>query len=243
MQHNVVSRDAWLAARLELLQKEKKFTRLRDQLTRERLQLPWTRIEKEYFFDAPEGQVSLADLFGGCSQLLVYHFMFESDWSEGCKACSLLADHYEPLAIHLLHRDVSLITVARAPLAMLGEFQCRMDWDFKWVSSQGSDFNRDFQVTCTAEEIAAGQAYYNYQTGARPPATECPGISAFYKDEQGNVFHSYSSYGRGLEDFLGIYRFLDIVPKGRDEEQLPYGMAWIRLKDQYDDESIVDPYV
>ena len=241
--HPVVSSDAWLAARKELLEKEKEFSRLRDQLTQMRRDLPWEKIEKSYTFDGPDGKETLADLFGNCSQLIVYHFMFGPDWPEGCKICSMFGDHYDPLTIHLKHRDVTLVTVSRAPLAKIEAFKKRMGWNFKWVSSLDNEFNWDYYVSFKSVDIEAGQVYYNYREGAKFPANEGPGISSFYKDENGDVFHTYSSYGRGLENFLGIYSFLDIVTKGRDEDDLPYGMAWVRHHDQYDDASIVDPYV
>lgn len=240
--HPVVSSAEWLAARQELLKREKEFSRLRDELTQQRRDLPWEKVEKEYTFDGPHGKETLADLFAECSQLIIYHFMFGPDWPEGCKICSLLGDHYDPLVIHLQHRDVTLVTVSRAPLATLNAYKQRMGWTFKWFSSLGSDFNWDFHVSFTQEDLDAGRAYYNYQEGAKFPVTEGPGISAFCKDENGDVFHTYSSFGRGLENFLGIYHFLDIVPKGRDEDGLPYGMAWVRHKDRYDDDSVVDPY-
>jgi predicted dithiol-disulfide oxidoreductase (DUF899 family) len=240
--HPIVSNEEWLAARVELLKKEKELSRLRDELTQQRRDLPWEKVEKEYTFDGPHGREALADLFGECSQLIVYHFMYGPDWPDGCKICSMLGDHYDPLTIHLKHRDVSLVTVSRAPLATLEEYRRRMGWTFKWVSSLESEFNWDYHVSFSQEDLDAGTARYNYRDGAKFPATEGPGISAFSKSEDGEVFHTYSSFGRGLENFLGIYNFLDIVTKGRDEEGLPYGMAWVRHKDRYDDDSVVDQY-
>ena len=240
--HAVVSGEQWLAARKELLAKEKEFSRLRMNSTKHCCDLPWEKVEKNYTFDGPSGKETLADLFGDCSQLLIYHFMFDPDWSEGCKICSMLGDHYDPLIIHLKHRDVTLVTVSRAPLARLDAYKQRMDWTFKWVSSLESDFNWDYKVTFTQADLDAGRAFYNYQEGAKFPVTECPGFSAFDKDADGEVYHTYSSFGRGLENFLGIYNFLDIVSKGRDESGLPYPMAWVRHKDQYDDAAVVDPY-
>ena len=240
--HDVVSRDKWLAARIELLEKEKEFTRLRDELTQRRRDLPWEKVDKEYTFEGPQGHQSLADLFGSCSQLIVYHFMYGPDWPEGCKICSMLGDHYDPLVIHLKHRDVSLVTVSRAPIATIEAYRTRMGWSFPWVSSLNSDFNWDYHVTFTQEDLDSGRAFYNYQQGAKFPVTECPGISSFCKDNDGALFHTYSSFGRGLESFLGIYNFLDIVPNGRNEQGLPYPMAWVRHKDRYDDDSVVDPY-
>lgn len=240
--HPVVSSDQWLAARKELLVNEKEFSRLRDELTQRRRDLPWERVKKEYTFDGPGGKETLAELFGSCSQLIIYHFMYGPDWPEGCKICSMFGDHYDPLVIHLKHRDVSLVTVSRAPLATLEAYRQRMGWSFKWVSSLESDFNWDYHVSFTQEDLDGGRANYNYTEGGKFPVPECPGISSFYKDADGNVFHTYSSFGRGLENFLGIYNFLDIVPKGRNEAGLPYPMAWVRHKDRYQDESFVDPY-
>ena len=240
--HPVTSSEAWLAARKELLKKEKEFSRQRDELTQMRRDLPWEKVEKEYTFDGHDGKESLEGLFGDSSQLIIYHFMFGPDWQEGCKICSMFGDHYDPLVIHLKHRDATLVTVSRAPLRKINAFKKRMGWRFKWVSSLDSDFNWDYHVSFTPEEVEAGQVYYNYKEGAKFPSDEGPGISSFYKDRNGEVFHTYSSYGRGLENFLGIYNFLDIVTKGRDEDELPYGMAWVRHHDQYDDDSVVDPY-
>ena len=241
--HPVVTNEQWFAARKELLQREKEFTRLRDELTQQRRDLPWRKVEKQYTFKTSDGSQTLAELFGECSQLLIYHFMFDPDWTEGCKSCSLIADHYDPLLVHLKHRDVAFVTVSRAPLETLQQFQQRMGWTFPWVSSLESDFNWDFHVSFTQEDLDEGRAEYNYEQGAKFPVTECPGISSFCRDAAGSVFHAYSSFGRGLEDFLGIYRFLDIVPKGRDEEDLRYGMAWVRHRDRYDDATFVDPYL
>lgn len=240
--HKVVSSEQWLAARKELLEQEKEFSRLRDQLTRKRRELPWEKIEKEYTFQSAKGTESLAELFGDRSQLIIYHFMFGPDWPEGCKICSMIGDHYDPLRIHLKHRDVELVTVSRAPFETLHAYRERMGWKFKWVSSLGTDFNWDFHVSFKQEDLDSGEAYYNYQRPAKFPVAEAPGISSFYKDSEGQVFHTYSSFGRGLENFLGIYNFLDIVPKGRDEDGLPYPMAWVRHKDRYEDDSFVDPY-
>jgi predicted dithiol-disulfide oxidoreductase (DUF899 family) len=240
--HKVVSRDEWLAARKQHLIKEKEFTRLRDRLSAERRELPWVRVEKQYLFDGPDGKETLADLFEGRSQLIVYHFMFDPEWSEGCKSCSFLADQYNPSVVHLKQRDVSMVTVSRAPLEKLLSFRKRMGWTFKWASSFGNDFNRDFHVTFTAEELASKTANYNYDFKLFP-VTEAPGISVFFKDDEGNIFHTYSSYARGLDIFLSTYNLLDIVPKGRDEDGLRYTMEWIRHHDRYGDDRFVDPYV
>jgi predicted dithiol-disulfide oxidoreductase (DUF899 family) len=238
-----VNHDDWLEARIALLKKEKEFTKLRDAMTKMQRELPWERVEKDYVFDGPNGKESLAELFGSCSQLLVYHFMFDPSWDEGCKSCSFLADHYNPATAHLAQRDVVMVTISRAPLEKLEAFKSRMGWNFKWVSSFENDFNRDFHVTFTDEELESGSAYYNYRGGAKFPANEGPGLSVFAKDDKGDVFHTYSSYGRGLDMFITAYNFLDIVPKGRDEAGLSYSMEWIRHHDRYDDASFVDPYL
>ena len=239
--HKIVSRAQWLRARDAHLAREKEFTRARDTLSRERRELPWTAVEKEYRFDGPKGQESLADLFGGCSQLLVYHFMFHPDWEQGCKSCSLLADSYSGAPVHLASRDVTMVTVSLAPLEKLDAFKRRMGWDFKWVSSCGSDFNRDFHVSFTDEERRDNAAYYNYRETTFPEP-EGPGISAFAKDDGGKVFHTYSAYGRGLDILITTYNLLDLVPKGRDEADLDYGMQWVRHHDNYDDASAADSF-
>ena len=231
-QHSVVGHDEWVAARKTLLEKEKAFTRARDELSRLRRELPREKVERTYRFDGPEGEETLADLFAGRSQLIVYHFMFDPDWDEGCKSCSFLADHYEPAIVHLAQRNVTLVTVSRAPLAKIEAFRERMGWRFKWVSSFRSDFNRDYHVSFSPEDLAAGEVYYNYAATAFP-MTESPGISVFYKDDSGSVFHTYSSYARGLDMFIGAYHLLDIVPKGRDEDTLDFSMEWIRHHDRY----------
>jgi len=239
--HKVVSKSKWLAARQALLIEEKKFSRLRDNVSERRRSLPWEKVEKEYVFDGPKGKETLAELFTDRSQLIIYHFMFAPEWSEGCKSCSFIADHYSPSIIHLEHRDVTLVTVSRAPLSMLEVFRKRMGWTFKWVSSFGSDFNWDYHVSFKHEDVAKGKVYYNYKIQSFPVA-EGPGISVFYKDKDGAIFHTYSSFSRGLDVFIGAYHLLDIVPKGRDEAGLSYGMEWLRHHDRYDDKSFVDPY-
>jgi len=230
--HEVASAEEWLAARKALLEKEKEFSRLRDKLTRERAALPWRAVHKEYVFEGPAGKETLADLFEDRSQLLVYHFMFGPDWEDGCKSCSLLADHYAPAIVHLNQRDVSFVTVSRAPLEKLEAFKKRMGWQFKWVSSLGNDFNWDFHVSFTDEEQERGKCYYNY-TETSFPASEGPGISAFYKGDDGQVLHTYSSFARGLDMLIGAYNLLDIAPKGRDEDNLAYTMEWVRHHDRY----------
>ena len=240
--HRIVSHQEWIEERKKLLNREKEFTRQRDQMSQAIRALPWEPVEKEYEFDSSTGKRTLAELFDDKSQLIVYHFMFDPDWDEGCKSCSLLADHYNPSIVHLAHRDVSMVTVSRAPLEKLQAFKRRMGWSFEWVSSFGTDFNRDFQVTFSEEEMESGEAYYNYQKGPFGVA-EAPGLSVFRKDDEGAVFHTYSSYARGLDMFLGVYHLLDVVPKGRDEADLIYGMEWVRHHDRYDDATFVDPYV
>jgi len=234
MQHPIVSRDEWLAARRQLLEREKAFTRLRDELSAERRSLPWVKVEKDYVFEAPEGNVTLADLFDGRSQLVVKHFMFGPDWSEGCVGCSFEVDHTMGALQHLAHHDVAYAVVARAPLAKTEPFRKRMGWDVRWVSSNGSDFNFDFHVSFTPEEIAAGNATYNYRDGASV-IDEMSGRSVFYKDANGQIFHTYSSFARGGEMFLGSYAFLDITPKGRDETINGNLTDWVRHHDRYDD--------
>jgi predicted dithiol-disulfide oxidoreductase (DUF899 family) len=234
MQNQVVSRDEWLAARKELLRKEKEFTRLRDQLSAARRALPWVKVEKTYVFDGADGKVTLADLFDGRSQLVVKHFMFGPDWSEGCVGCSFELDHTEGALQHLEHHDVSYVVVSRAPLAKTESFRRPMGWRVRWVSSFGNDFNFDFHVSFTPEEIAAGKATYNYREGAQV-IDEMSGRSVFYKDASGQVFHTYSSFARGGEMFLGSYAFLDITPKGRDETINGNLTDWVRHHDRYDD--------
>jgi len=236
----VVSREEWLAARLDLLEKEKAFTRQRDALSAERRKLPRVRVDKEYVFDAPAGKKSLADLFGGKSQLIVYHFMFGPGWKEGCPSCSLLADHFDGSVGHLANRDVALVVVSRAPLPQIEAFKKRMGWRFPWVSSAGCDFNRDYHVSFTKDELAEGKAYYNYRS-AGFPSEEAPGASVFYKDGEGAIFHTYSTYQRGLDILIGAYNFLDLAPKGRDEDGLAFSMAWVRHHDKYSDSQLVDP--
>ena len=238
-QHQIVTRDQWLAARKRLLAKEKEFTRLRDRLSVERRALPWVKIEKQYAFDGTDGRESLADLFGGHSQLIVKHFMLGPGWSEGCVGCSFEMDHVDRILVHLAARDVGYVAVSRAPWPEIEAFRKRMGWRIKWVSSHGSDFNYDFHVSFTIDEMSKGEGYYNYEM--RPiPIDELSGRSVFYKDANGEVFHTYSSFGRGGEDVLGTYRMLDIVPKGRDETGPNGNLSdWVRHHDRYRSE--VDP--
>jgi predicted dithiol-disulfide oxidoreductase (DUF899 family) len=233
MEHKVVSREAWLKARKEFLVKEKEFTKLRDQLSQQRRELPWVKVEKDYVFDGPNGMKTLSELFENRSQLLVYHFMFDPSWSEGCKSCSFWADNFNGIIVHLNHRDMTMVAISRAPLPQLESYQQHMGWDFKWLSSFNSDFNYDYQVSFTEEARKKGNLEYNY-VKHDSLSSELPGLSVFYKDENGNVFHTYSSYARGLDMVNGAYHFLDLLPKGRDEAGLSSSMAWLRRHDQYD---------
>lgn len=235
----VVSPEEWLAARKQFLAKEKEFTRLRDQLSAERRALPWIKVEKNYVFDGPNGKESLADLFDGRSQLIVYHFMYAPGWEEGCKGCSFLCDHIDGMLAHLEHRDVTWIAVSRGQLQELEAFKKRMDWHFKWVSSYESDFNFDYHVSFSEENKAKNEAYYNYEK-SEFMIDELSGISVFYKDESGNIFHTYSSYSRGGDILIGTYNYLDLVPKGRDEDGFDFPMAWLRHHDRYEDYAL-DP--
>ena len=232
--HPTVSRDDWLTARQALLAKEKEFSKQRDALSAARRALPWVKVEKDYVFDGPDGKQSLADLFDGRSQLIVYHFMLGPGWEQGCPSCSFLADHFDGAVVHLAHRDTSFVVVSRAPLDEIETFQKRMGWHFKWLSSYGSDFNRDYHVSFTEDEMAKGEVVYNYRK-SEFPSEEAPGVSVFARDEAGGVFHTYSAYARGLDLLLGTYNFLDLVPKGRDEDELPWSMAWVRHHDRYED--------
>lgn len=232
MQHQIVSQDEWLKARKEHLAAEKAFTKARDELSRQRRELPWVKIDKNYVFDTPQGKKTLAELFDRRSQLIVYHFMLGPGWDAGCPSCSYLADHFDGANVHLAQRDVTFTVVSRAPLKEIEAFKKRMDWHFPWVSSYGTDFNYDYHVSFTEEERKQENVYYNYARG-RFPNEEAPGMSVFFKDKDGAVYHTYSSYGRGLDMFLGAYHLLDIAPKGRDEDALPWSMAWVRHHDRY----------
>lgn len=231
--HRVVSREDWLAERKTLLAHEKELTRLRDQMARERRALSWVRIDKNYVFDTPDGRRTLADLFDGRQQLVVQHFMFGPGWEQGCPSCSYMADHSDGMTAHLAHRDVTLVAVSRAPLAEIERFHQRMGWKFRWVSSHGSDFNYDFGVSFTPEEVAKGEINYNF--GPRSFAREeLPGVSVFFKGDANEVFHTYSTYGRGVEVMMGTYNMLDLVPKGRGERDVGHKMEWVRHHDLYE---------
>jgi predicted dithiol-disulfide oxidoreductase (DUF899 family) len=235
----VVSQAEWLTARRELLKKEKELTRQKDAVSAARRELPWVRVEQEYTFDAPGGKRTLADLFEGRSQLIVYHFMFGPEWQEGCPSCSFNMDHTDGAIVHLAQRDVSFAAISRAPMAKIEAFKKRMGWRFNWVSSYETDFNRDYHVSFTKEETAKGKVDYNYEMTAFP-SEEAPGLSVFYKDKNGEIFHTYSTYGRGTESTVGAYSYLDWVPKGRDEDALPFTMAWVRHHDRYSDGHLAD---
>jgi len=231
--HRIVSREDWVTARTRHLEKEKELTRLRDQLSQERRDLPWVKVDKTYVFEGPQGKETLADLFGGRSQLIVEHFMFDPSWDEGCKSCSFWVDNLDGIDVHLNHRDVSFVLVSSAPIATLMSYRQRMGWSVKWLSSLHTDFNRDYHVTFTPEDLATGQVYYNYARRSFP-SPEAPGLSVFFKDTDGAVYHTYSCYSRGLDMLNGAYHLLDLVPKGRDEAGLSYSMEWLRRHDEYE---------
>lgn len=231
MEHRVVSREAWLEARTALLDQEKALTRQRDRVNAQRLALPWVRVEKDYVFDTPLGPQQLADLFEGRSQLMVNHFMFGPDWDAGCPGCSFFADHIDGMLPHLNHHDVTLVTVSRAPLDRIEAYRRRMNWRFPWVSSHGSDFNYDFNVSFTPEQLASGAVTYNFrQTPAEQAHDELPGMSAFYRNAQGEIFHTYSQYARGGEETLGALMILDHAPLGRNETGT---LSFVKRKDEY----------
>ena len=228
--HKVVSHPEWIEARRELLKKEKEFTRLRDQLSQWRRDLPWERIEKSYVFEGPSGKENLSDLFDGRSQLVVYHFMFASDWDAGCPHCSHWADNFDRVIVHLNQRDVTMIAVSRAPYSKLVVYEKRMGWSFKWVSSFESDFNLDYQASFTPSQLAEKRAIYNF-VEQDPGVSEREGVSIFYKDRKGDIFHTYSTYARGIDMMNVDYQYLDLVPKGRDEDGK--GPFWVRRHDEY----------
>jgi predicted dithiol-disulfide oxidoreductase (DUF899 family) len=231
--HSIVSLSEWLAARKELLAEEKRLTRQMDAVSARRRALPWVKVAKDYQFDTRKGRVSLAELFGGRSQLVIQHFMLGPDWGDGCPSCSYMADHTDGMLPHLAARDVTMLAVSRAPLAEIETFKKRMGWHFEWVSSNGSDFNYDFHVSFTEKEVESGKVDYNY-TKQSFGSTEAPGISVFQKAADGSIFHTYSVFGRGVELMMGTYRILDLTPKGRDEDNLEHSMEWVRYHDSYD---------
>jgi len=229
--HRVVTREQWLGERAVLLAKEKAFTRTRDALSAERRALPWVKVETSYVFDGPQGRETLAQLFEQRSQLVVYHFMFDAAWDAGCPQCSHFADSFDGAIVHLNHRDVTMIAVSHAPYPKLANYRRRMGWTFKWVSSFGSDFNRDFHVSFTPEEVAAAKGFYNFAV-QDPGETEREGVTVFYRDTAGAIFHTYSAYARGIDMLSVDYQYLDLVPKGRDEAGR--GPFWVRRHDEYD---------
>jgi predicted dithiol-disulfide oxidoreductase (DUF899 family) len=238
--HAVVSREEWVATRKELLEREKQLTRLHDELSERRRALPWVKVEKSYVFEGPDGKETLADLFGGKSQLIVHHFMFSPDWEEGCVGCSFHADHDDGALVHLENHDVSFVRVSRAPLAKLDAFNKRMGWHAKWVSSFGSDFNYDYNVSFTKDEVSRGEAFYNYAK-TKDAIEELPGQSVFTKDDDGNIFHTYSCFGRGDEGAVSTYFYLDLTPKGRNETGSNGDMRdWVRHHDKYGFDGFVD---
>ena len=231
MQHKIVSREEWIAARKAHLRNEKALTRMRDLVSAERRRLPWVKVEQDYVFDTPAGRKSLGDLFDGRSQLIVHHFMFGPDWQEGCPSCSFVMDHTDATLVHLAQRDVAFVAISRAPLAKIEPFKKRMGWRFNWVSSYHNDFNRDHGVSFTKDELARSDIY-NFGTSGHP-SEEAPGFSVFYKNGN-DVFHTYSTYARGAETGMLTYNYLDLVPKGRDEGGFYFPMAWVRHHDRYD---------
>lgn len=230
--HKIVSQDEWVKARIAFMAKEKEFTHRREQLAEERRQLPWVKVDKDYTFETDTGRQTLSDLFDGKSQLVVYHFMFGPDWQEGCKSCSFWADHYDGSIEHLAARDTTLVAISVGPLDRLKEFQKRMGWHFKWVSSANTDFSKDFHVWATVEEIESGETFYNYKKGNHY-GEHMPGMSVFVKDDDGQIYHTYSVYARGLDPVNSAYQILDLTPKGRNEKDLPYPMAWVNHHDRY----------
>jgi len=229
----VATPEKWLATRLELLREEKKLTRLGDQLAERRRKLPWVKVTKPYTFDSPRGKTTLADLFMGHSQLMIQHFMLGPGWEQGCKSCSFMTDHFNPMVVHLKARDVAFAVISHAPLKEILPFKKRMGWAVNWVSSHGTGFNQDFHVSFTEKEIKRGGVEYNYHK-MDFPQTEAPGISVFARDPAGNVYHTYSTFGRGVEVVMTTYDLLDLTPKGRDEGQDAYGMQWLRHHDRYE---------
>ncbi len=232
VQHATGTPAEWLKARKALLEREKQFSRLRNEIAEERRALPWVKVEKPYVFDTPSGKKTLGELFGKNSQLIIYHFMLAPGWEAGCSGCSFLADHFDSANQHIKHHDVTLMAVSRAPLGEIEAYKKRMGWQFDWASSNGSDFNYDFHVSFRKEDVEAGRATYNFAPTSENPGEEAPGFSAFYRDENGDVFHTYSSYARGNEEVIGAYMLLDFAPKGRNETEI---MDWMRRHDEYED--------
>ena len=230
--HRIVSKDEWLAARDALLKKEKEFTLLREKLGQQQRDMPWVLVDKEYLFDGPNGKQTLSELFDGRRPLLVYHVMYDPNWDAGCPSCSFWADNFNGIVVHLNQRDVTMIAVSKAPYSKIGEYKKRMGWNFKWVSSYDNDFNFDYHVSFTPEELSEKKAFYNYNMqDTRSPERE--GVSVFYKDTAGHVFHTYSAYARGIDVLNVAYHYLDLVPKGRDEDGHEFPQFWVRRHDEY----------
>lgn len=230
--HSIISREEWIDARKALLEKEKGLTQLREEVSQARRNLPWVKVDSDYVFEGLNGDETFSDLFDGRSQLIVYHFMFGPDWEDGCKSCSYMADHFNPAIAHLNARDISMVVASNAPLEKLEAFKARMEWSFKWLSSMNSAFNQDYGVTFSADDVESGAVHYNYKDQAFP-MTEAPGISVFIKDKGGAVYHTYSTFARGLDPMLTAYQYMDLAPKGRDEDELPFSMAWVNHHDRY----------
>ena len=230
--HQIVSKNEWIEARKVLLKKEKEFTKLRDQLSQQRRDLPWVAVDKEYVFDGPNGKETLSELFDGRSQLIVYHFMYDPTWDVGCPSCSFWADNFNDIIVHLNQRDVAMIAISKAPYNKIAAYKKRMVWDFKWVSSFDTDFNFDYHVSFTQEELTKKKAFYNF-ISQDPSASEREGLSVFYKDPSGKIFHTYSAYERGIDILNNTYNYLNLVPKGRDEDSYDFPMAWVRRHDEY----------
>ena len=230
--HKVVSESEWIEARKELLKEEKEFTILRDQLSQQRRDLPWVQVNKEYVFDGPNGKQTLSELFDGRSQLIIYHLMYDPIWDTACPSCSFWADNFNDIIVHLNQRDVTMIAISKAPYGKIDKYKKRMGWDFKWVSSFDTDFNRDYYVSFTSEELEKKEGFYNF-TIQNPSVSELPGVSVFYKDSSGKIFHTYSAYARGIDILNNTYNYLDLVPKGRDEDVYDFPMEWVRRHDEY----------
>lgn len=231
-EHRIVDHDEWVAERKGFLEREKEFTKLRDELSAARRALPWEKVDKEYVFETAVGRRSLSDLFDGRHQLLVYHFMYGPDWDAGCPSCSFWADNFERNVIHLAHRDITMIAVSRAPIDKLEAYKKRMGWTFTWASAYDNDFNRDYDVSFDPEALKKNDVYYNYRRGSFP-SEEAPGLSAFYRDDDSNVFHTYSTFARGLDMVNAAYHLMDMAPMGRNEDDLDYTMEWLRRRDEY----------
>jgi predicted dithiol-disulfide oxidoreductase (DUF899 family) len=228
----VSTREEWLKQRLHLLAEEKKLSKARDAVSALRRQMPLVPVDKDYVFTGASGKCSLAALFGDCSQLIIYHFMYGDDWDDACNSCSFTADNFDGIDAHLAARDAAFAVISAADYATLAAFKSRMSWRFNWLSSKGNSFNRDYGVNFAQTEIDEGAANYNFGTLSFP-ATEAPGISVFTKDTAGKIYHSYSTYARGLDMMIGAYHYLDLLPKGRDEDGLDFKMSWLRKRDSY----------